>query len=652
MLSKLACRNVRRQLGNYVIYFITVSLTVALMFAVNNVIFDKDMLVKASAIRELKAGLTALTVIVSLIVAFVLGYASSFMLKLRKREFGTYLTLGLTRKNILSVFLLESLILCAVSLGAGLLTGLAAYQGVMAVVTNILGMEFTLASYSVRGFLLTAGLVLLMFSLSSATSAVYLRLVDIITLLRGSQKSDKRTKFPGLWLGITVVSLAAVVASCVVFRRTIPDVFGDSASSMQLVFYVLTLAAAIFLFHIGLSKSVFVLLLRSKKFKNKGTNTFILRSLSGKANTNAVMIGVLSVLISFAVIGANLSSVLQSSGKLALDRDNPFDISAEIPVGGSPIGPARADEIIAGYADIEWKISYSLYTTGDNYLLGFAGRSGDGYEKLTDLFIGESDFNKLTARLGYAPVDLNGGFLIAANPAYAGEITATDFSQAALSFGVGTLGFSGFADAPLSAALTFAAVVPDEYLSGVKKAYDGLIYDLKDGEFDAAALREALTYEIETSSLTLKVCDFDIREYARLQLNAMNAVYTVAALYIAFVFVCMAMAILSLKTLSEISDNRRRFDTLYKIGADSRERCRALFYQTFVFFFLPFVLPLLLSIPTGIICFDIMTLARLPAATAQIAFTTAAVALILFSVYVLYFTATYLSAKRSVIRAS
>ena len=43
MFTKLALRNVRRQIGNYLIYFITVSLTVALLFAVNNIIFGDEI---------------------------------------------------------------------------------------------------------------------------------------------------------------------------------------------------------------------------------------------------------------------------------------------------------------------------------------------------------------------------------------------------------------------------------------------------------------------------------------------------------------------------------------------------------------------------------------------------------------------------------
>ena len=116
MFTELAVRNVRRQIGNYLIYFITVALTVALMFAVNNIIFNEQILAYAETMKELKSGMIGISVFLSLIVAFVLSYATSFMLRLRKREFGMYLTLGMTRKNILLLFNLETLIMGAAAL--------------------------------------------------------------------------------------------------------------------------------------------------------------------------------------------------------------------------------------------------------------------------------------------------------------------------------------------------------------------------------------------------------------------------------------------------------------------------------------------------------------------------------------------------------
>ena len=99
------------------------------MFAINNVIFSPQLQEYAVNIPELRNGLLTLTVLLSLIVALVLGYATSFMLKLRKREFGTYLTLGMTRKNILCLFILESLILAVASLLVGIVLGAFVIRG-------------------------------------------------------------------------------------------------------------------------------------------------------------------------------------------------------------------------------------------------------------------------------------------------------------------------------------------------------------------------------------------------------------------------------------------------------------------------------------------------------------------------------------------
>ena len=85
-------------------------------------------------------------------------------------------------------------------------------------------------------------------------------------------------------------------------------------------------------------------------------------------------------------------------------------------------------------------------------------------------------------------------------------------------------------------------------------------------------------------------------------------VFVVGALYIAAIFLFMAMAILALKILSTLSEDKKRYRVLYRLGADEQEQSKALFQQTFSFFFLPFAIPILLSIPTGWICGRIMKL--------------------------------------------
>ena len=103
-------------------------------------------------------------------MAFVLSYATSFMLKLRKREFGTYLTLGMSRRNILILFISETMFICLIALGLGLALGLVIYQGLMAIMMNLMEMEFVLSPYSLDGVFFTIVLVVAIFVLSSIES--------------------------------------------------------------------------------------------------------------------------------------------------------------------------------------------------------------------------------------------------------------------------------------------------------------------------------------------------------------------------------------------------------------------------------------------------------------------------------------------------
>ena len=145
MLSKLALRNVKRQVGNYLIYFMTVAFTVAMLFSISNIIFSDSLLRFTAVNKEIYGALIGVVIFISAIVAFVLSYATSFMLKLRKREFGTYLTLGMTRRNILIIFLSETSIIGLLALGMGLVIGLFIYQGLSALMMRLLEMKFTLS---------------------------------------------------------------------------------------------------------------------------------------------------------------------------------------------------------------------------------------------------------------------------------------------------------------------------------------------------------------------------------------------------------------------------------------------------------------------------------------------------------------------------
>ena len=409
------------------------------------------------------------------------------------------------------------------------------------------------------------------------------------------------------------------------------------------------LAVSIILFHIALAKSLLPMLLKSETLCAKGTNTFTFRQLSSKLQSNSVMAGFLAFLIAFAIIGANCSFVQKVSQNAALDRQYPFDITGSLdPDSGSPFSEEEAERIIGEYAQIEKKISYRVYTSGSNDLYSFTKWSGEGYEGLHDTFLKESDYNLLLAELGRDPIALDGEYIILANIA---QIAQVDFSDALLNLNGKEYRFAGtLDDMPLFSYFYFLAVIPDEAAAGMETAESYVVYDLKDEKYDAAALRADLTYScVLSGGLNSVRCDYELREYGRLQNNSITAIFVVGALYIAIVFIFMVMAILALKTLSGLAEDRRRYELLCRLGSSEKERSQTLFRQIFSFFALPFVVPLLLSIPTAFICSEIMKMGGFGAQSGEVIANAGIIALVTALIYFLYFVATYLISKKNVV---
>lgn len=168
MIFKLAFRNVKRQIWNYFIYFITVSITVALMFSLNTLIQSEVMTVLKDQLIDLIEPISrGVSALIAVSVAFVLGYVTRFLLGRRKKEFGLYLTLGMSRRNILSIFAAETAITFLLSLGFGLLLGLGLYQAIAYLLVNFLDLDLKLAGYSAAAAILTVVMVAAMFFVAS-----------------------------------------------------------------------------------------------------------------------------------------------------------------------------------------------------------------------------------------------------------------------------------------------------------------------------------------------------------------------------------------------------------------------------------------------------------------------------------------------------
>lgn len=638
MFAKLALRNVRRQIRSYLIYFVTVALSIALLFAVNNLSYSDRIRQLAEISSDMRTMFTMVTVLSCLVTALVLSYATGFMLKLRRKEFGMYLTLGMTRQNIQTLFACETWILSFLALLVGMGAGLVIFQLIVALFASIMEMPFAISAYSAEGILLTLAVSIGMFLLSTLVSLRYLKKVTMAELLK-AEAAEKSEKHPALWCVLSAVTLAGLVGSLIVTYRSLMAAFRNQDGVILLLWLVVDLVM-VFLSHFTLSRTIAGMLLRNEKLKNRGTNTVVLRGLSGKMTVNSLLIGALATILVFAIVMSNVALGEKIYSDRSVTKDCPYDVMAMLDCSEKPgISMEEGEKIIGKYSRILSRLDYQLYSAGETTLCS----SILGYDVMgwTDKFMTLSQFNALLTGCGYDPVTLEDQYLVITFVQGIGE---TDFSDKTINFNGTTYSWAGsstrYPEFARRAWMYF--VVPDEAVADMPVSNICAAYTLENSRPEAQAMLAELTYCRETEDGTEEQCDFAIREEYRLWSNANAGTLIIGALYVSTVFVCMALAILSVKTLSTLDEERRRFAVLYRLGADIRMQKSALFRQTGAFFLMPFAFPLLMTVPMGVVFGKVYEIWDFAGLSGQKAMETAVlIALVNAGVYAMYFFITY-----------
>ena len=137
MYWKLAIQNIRRSLRDYIIYFVTLTLTAALMYSFLALGFSSDVLAMAENMSMLTTGILLMSALVAFMSSFVIGYAIRFMLGRRKKEFATYELIGMEAKTVRNLFLAENSIIGTGAFLLGSLVGTGLSGLLNQVVKNI-----------------------------------------------------------------------------------------------------------------------------------------------------------------------------------------------------------------------------------------------------------------------------------------------------------------------------------------------------------------------------------------------------------------------------------------------------------------------------------------------------------------------------------
>lgn len=325
MLCKLAWGNVRRAGKDYLVYLLTLTLAVTVFYAFNTISVQADLVLEEEGMPELLGSIMlGLTVFLAVVMGFLMVYANNFIMKRRKKEFGLYQVLGMSRGQVSRVMAMETAIVSAGALALGIVLGVG-FSQVMTFFTaslfktQIRDFHFF---FSPQAFFTTVGCLVAIFLVTLVFNLGVVRRAKIIDLMSAGRKNEAiKTRNPIVSAAIFI--LGTVLIGIAYFRLLRDGLPVDSAPSEidaamnQFMLTTGIVVAGTILFFFGLSGFLLKALQGARSLYWHGLNMFTVRQLSAKVNTVSFSMAIISMILFLAITsvtgGMSIASVMNTS---------------------------------------------------------------------------------------------------------------------------------------------------------------------------------------------------------------------------------------------------------------------------------------------------------------------------------------------------
>lgn len=635
MLFKLSIKNIAKSIKDYAIYFFTLILGVAIFYVFNALDSQTIMLDVSTSTYEIIKLMINMLSGVSVFVAFILGfliiYASRFLIKRRNKEFGIYLTLGMSKQKISLILFIENLIIGILSLIVGLLIGVCLSQLMSIVVANMFEANMTKFEFvfSSSACIKTFIYFSIMYLIVMIFNTINISKCKLIDLLHSNKKSEE-IKLKNPILCILVFITSSIFLGYAYYLVT--SGFKEITSMNEIFKPIIIGAVTTFLIFWSLSGLILKLVMSLKKVYYKGLNAFILRQVSSKINTTVFSMTIICLMLFVTICVFSSALSIKNSMIANLNELSPVDVQLTKGMGfyssSMDTNPAIKEAITKdqnlsvsktlqnnNYDLTNFKeyIEYSIYNTPELTLKDTLGTSFDSimqeykflsYNMVEDI-IPISMYNQIAKLYKKETYTLKENeYLIISDyksTADIRNIALKNNNKITLNGNIYYPKYSeckdGFVDISSNHINGGIIIVPDNAVENLTIYTKGFL-----ANYNANSKEEKQKIEKELADIISSLWNKKSTISINTRLNiaeasiGLGALVTFIGLYLGIIFLISSAAILALKELSESADNKERFKMLRKLGVDEKMLNKALFSQIAIFFLFPLLIAIIHSI--------------------------------------------------------
>ena len=584
MYFKIAYKNILKNKNHYIVYMITLILSIIVFYTFNNLNPTQILDGKTSEIYILlKNGINMTSKIVVVIILFLLLYANNFLIKKRNNEFATYMILGMKKSKVAKIMLYETFIVGFFSLIIGTIIAIFTSGSFNNLTNTLIEQQIvkkSIIDFSFLTFLKTSFYFFMIFTIISFFNVIKLKKYKIITLLNEEYKIEYKKNKNSLLTFI--LSIILLITSYYLLHKN-----GIEFNSIFSIIIILGMLGTILFYKAFIN--FIINIIKKLNLYYKKDNFVVINQIKQKLNTNYLTIGMISLLLFLSILLLGSGFGFKKTMDDNLKKSLPYDISL--------IKYNYEDENVSIESILKQNnitISDANYNEISEYL---------AKEKIADIFpeltrykktyislLKLSDYEKLINK----NIDLKENEVILTTNVddiyndkkmYENrEIKLFDQKMKIISSDFLTYYNSGGANNVVS------FIVNDKYLLGQIPISNILNIDYNnDAEINANNLENTIKKYNDSDDNEYFILPY-CKEVVIKEILGSTTLILFILLYLSFVFIITSFAILSLHQLNLIIDNKKTYNILTQLGNSNKDNNKIILKQNIIYFTLPIIL--------------------------------------------------------------
>lgn len=620
--KRLATSNIEHGLKEYIIYFITLTFGVALLYSFNSIddilkILGGNMMFE-SILVMVRGIVLGFSILICIIFAFLMTYANNFLMKRRKREFGIYLTLGMNKREINKLMFKEATIIGGLALIVGLILGGFVSQGISMIAFKMIGISFAKFSFTfsiMATFKTVICFILVMFLINrfNKKNIKKYRLIDLIKSDKVNEVtlSDKGIRYSAVF----IISIILMIASYFSLYLTS---YNNKAIILIILIalFIVLIALGIYLFFLSVADFTIRRIQKHKKLYYNKLNIFIVNQVASRIRTLSLSMTMICLLLFSAMIiipyGLSIGKALSND----LYVSTPFDATIvrynKVPSLDKQVVSNKKDssyqdfksifensgssinKIVKSMSELR---AYSLPNVTFGKLIPKAATADNRDENVT--IISLTDYNNVRKQQGLSPISLDkDNFAINYNSdeyknEYENNKMKIDINNHELEFSRGKL-YNTVLYTSVGVDSKGVIIVPDYVVEDLVPVISSLNIDYKElnNNYDNMLIDYFFNFENSHGgeyNINLKI-SIDGEKVS------LNTVFSFMAIYLGIVFLITAGAVLALQQFSEINGSKEKYFLLRKLGVREKMLKKVATIQVSILFLMPLSLAAINSI--------------------------------------------------------